>query len=181
MSKIHFISALEFSAIVANSPECCKIDVRTSAEHAACHVTGVDLYPLQNIDPDAMAQEIDQKANGKPVYILCKAGGRAKQAAEKLNGKTASDIYVVEGGTDACVELGSIPVYIGDSQAVMSLERQVRIAAGALVVLGVVLRYIVAPQFVWLSAFVGAGLMFAGLTDTCAMGMLIARMPWNKA
>jgi hypothetical protein len=63
----------------------------------------------------------------------------------------------------------------------MSLERQVRIAAGSLVVLGTVLGAFVHPAFLGLPAFVGAGLIFAGVTDTCGMGMLLARMPWNRA
>ena len=63
----------------------------------------------------------------------------------------------------------------------MSLERQVRVAAGSLVLLGVALAALVHPGFVGLAAFVGAGLLFAGLTDTCGMGLLLARMPWNRA
>lgn len=77
----------------------------------------------------------------------------------------------------ACIEAG-LPVTRGKKS--MSLERQVRIAAGSLVLLGAGLGWWVHPAFVALSAFVGAGLVFAGLTDTCGMGMLIARMPWNQ-
>ena len=62
----------------------------------------------------------------------------------------------------------------------MSIERQVRVAAGMLVVLGVLLGWLIHPAFYILSAFVGAGLVFAGVTDTCGMGMLLARMPWNQ-
>jgi hypothetical protein len=82
----------------------------------------------------------------------------------------------VEGGTLACVEAG-VPVVRG--RKAISLERQVRIAAGSLVLLGAGLSF-VHPAFVGIAAFVGAGLVFAGVTDTCGMGMLIARMPWNQ-
>lgn len=180
MSEIKFISASEFSKVNSENIDCCKLDVRTGAEHAICHVKGVDLFPLQEFDADKVAAMIDVKTNGTPVYVLCKAGGRAKQAAEKLIGKTSSEIYVVEGGTDACVALGSVPVNKSNGNH-MSLERQVRIAAGSLVFMGVLLSVLVAPGFIWLSGFVGAGLVFAGVTDSCMMGMLLARMPWNKA
>lgn len=83
----------------------------------------------------------------------------------------------VEGGTLAWEGAG-LPVVRG--RRVISLERQVRIAAGALVVAGVLLGWLVHPAFLGLSAFVGAGLVFAGVTDTCGMGLLLARMPWNR-
>jgi Protein of unknown function (DUF2892) len=83
----------------------------------------------------------------------------------------------VEGGTQACLDLG-LPIARGKNS--ISLERQVRIAAGSLVVLGVTLGWFVHPVFFGLAAFVGAGLVFAGVTDTCGMGMLLARMPWNQ-
>ncbi|MFC3050781.1 rhodanese-like domain-containing protein [Kordiimonas pumila] len=179
MSDVKFISADAFAAILKNDPNCCMIDVRTAAEHAACHVAGVELLPLQNFDAESVASSLKARAPNKPVYVLCKGGGRAKQAAEQLAAKVSSDIYVVEGGTDACSTIAGVPVNRGASNH-MSLERQVRIAAGSFVVLGILLSILVNPAFVWFSAFVGAGLVFAGLTDTCAMGMLIARMPWNK-
>lgn len=152
------------------------VDVRTGAEYQACHVKGAQLYPLQDLKPAELLKTV--KGEGSPLYILCKAGGRAKKAAEAIAPHTDRDVIVVEGGTDACVSSG-LPVNMGKD--VMSLERQVRIAAGGLVVLGVLLSVSIAPGFIWLSGAVGAGLMFAGITDTCAMGMLLARMPWNRA
>ena len=83
----------------------------------------------------------------------------------------------VEGGTKACEQAG-LPLVRG--KQVISLERQVRIAAGSLVLTGVILGWFVHPIFFGLSAFVGAGLVFAGVTDTCGMGLLLARMPWNR-
>ncbi len=87
------------------------------------------------------------------------------------------NIVNVDGGTSAW-EAAGLPVVRG--KKAMSLERQVRIAAGFLVFLGAALGYFVNPAWIGLSAFVGAGLMFAGITDTCAMGMMIAKMPWNQ-
>ena len=82
-----------------------------------------------------------------------------------------------KGGTLAWDKAG-LPVQRG--QKAMSLERQVRIAAGSLVFTGAALGFFVHPYFIGLSAFVGAGLVFAGITDTCGMGMMIAKMPWNQ-
>ena len=87
------------------------------------------------------------------------------------------NLFSVEGGTLAWEKAG-LPVVRG--REVISLERQVRIAAGLLVVLGVMLGWLVHPGFLALSAFVGAGLVFAGLTDTCGMGLMLAKMPWNR-
>ncbi|WP_417463958.1 rhodanese-like domain-containing protein [Kordiimonas sp.] len=154
------------------------IDVRTEAEYAACHVHGAKLYPLQDFNPVSVLAAADKAGADAPIYILCKGGGRAQQAGAKLVAAgSAHPVVVVQGGTDACAALG-MPVKEG--KPVMSPERQVRIAAGGLVLAGVVLGVLVNPGFYALSGFVGAGLMFAGITDTCAMGMMIARMPWNK-
>lgn len=98
-------------------------------------------------------------------------------ACDKLLAAGIVSAVNVEGGTMAC-EAAGLPVVRG--KKVMSLERQVRIAAGFLVLLGAVLALTVHPYCVGLSAFVGAGLMFAGITDTCGMGMILARMPWNQ-
>lgn len=171
---INYISADAFHHARSRDPNLFVIDVRTATEHAACHVDGAKLYPLQSFKPG----EILKAANDRDqIFILCKSGGRAKKAAEKLAEATDKAVFVIVGGTDACETL-DMPIVRG--KATMSLERQVRIAAGALVVVGVVAAVTVHPGFVALSAFVGAGLVFAGITDTCAMGMVLARMPWNS-
>ena len=111
------------------------------------------------------------------MYVICRSGSRGRQACEKFLAAGFTDVANVEGGTQACVEAG-LPVVRG--KKAISLERQVRIAAGSLVLLGVLLGWLVHPAFLGLSAFVGAGLVFAGVTDTCGMGMMLARMPWNQ-
>ncbi|MFM8292844.1 MAG: rhodanese-like domain-containing protein, partial [Planctomycetia bacterium] len=122
-------------------------------------------------------------AGGGPVYFVCKSGGRSQKACEKLLAAGLRDVVSVEGGTAAC-EAAGIPVVRG--RKAMSLERQVRIAAGALVAAGVALAAF-APDPLWqrigqgLAGFVGCGLVFAGVTDTCGMAMVLARMPWNQA
>lgn len=149
------------------------IDVRTPAEYRALHAVGAVLMPLDVFDPAAAAASAPA---GRTIHLLCKSGGRAAQAAGKL-AACGCPCVVVTGGTDAWAVAG-LPVVRG--AAVMSLERQVRIAAGLLVVIGVGLGYAVHRYWFGLSGGVGAGLVIAGLTDTCMMGMLIARMPWNR-
>ena len=153
------------------------LDVRTPAEHAEIHVPGVQLVPLDRLDATKLASA-NGFAKDQPLYIYCRTGNRAKQAAEKLEKSGYAQCCVVEGGTMAWAEAG-LPVNRGTSK-VISLERQVRIAAGAIVLTGVLLAHFVNPSFIWLSGFIGAGLTFAGITDWCGMGMLIAKLPWNQ-
>ncbi len=150
------------------------IDVRTPAEFEEIHVEFARNVPLSDLDPPLL-----QARNGSvsdPLYFICRAGGRGQQACEKLAKAGFANAINVEGGTLAC-ETAGLPLVRG--RKVMSLERQVRITAGSLVLLGVALGWFVHPYFVGLSAFIGAGLVFAGITDTCGMGMVLARMPWN--
>lgn len=172
---VNFMSADAFRAAWEAHPEMLVIDVRTAAEYAACHVEGAKLVPLQSFNVE---DTLKLAGEASQIFLLCKSGGRAKKAAEKLVAASDKEVYVVVGGTDACDALG-MPVVRGKDR--MSLERQVRIAAGLLVVLGIAASWLIHPAFVGLSAFVGAGLVFAGVTDTCAMGMVLARMPWNRA
>ena len=153
------------------------LDVRTPAEHAEIHVPDVHLVPLDKLDATKLAS-VNGFAKDQPLYIFCRTGNRAKQAAEKLEKSGYDHCCIVEGGTMAWAEAG-LPVNRGTSK-VMSLERQVRIAAGGIVLIGVLLAQFVNPAFIWLSGLNGAGLTFAGITDRCAMGMLIAKMPWNQ-
>jgi rhodanese-related sulfurtransferase len=149
------------------------LDVRTPMEHREVHVAGSRLVPLDELDADALARELADKK----VVVICRSGNRARQAAAKLEAAGCGDVSVLEGGVLAWQTAG-LPVNRG--QAGLSLERQVRIAAGLLVLSGVALGTWVHPGFYGLSAFVGAGLVFAGVTDWCGMGLLLAKAPWNK-
>lgn len=151
------------------------IDVRTPAEYGEVHVTCAKNVPLDRIST-AKHAEIPDHAS-EPTYVICKSGGRSKMACDKLVAAGYTNIVNVEGGTSACEQAG-LPVARG--KKVMSLERQVRIAAGSLVFIGTLLGAFVSPWLLILPGFVGAGLVFAGITDTCGMGMMLARMPWNQ-
>ncbi len=152
------------------------IDVRSPAEYRGCHSAPARNVPLDSLDPNA----IMESRNGScetPLYIICKSGNRAQKACEKFDAMGHSQIVNVEGGTQAWEEAG-LPVVRG--KKILSLERQVRISAGILILIGALLGWIIHPAFIGISAFVGAGLVFSGITDSCAMGILLAKMPWNQ-
>lgn len=152
------------------------IDVRTPVEFQEVHVRGARNVPLDRLSPVDVQNQRDG-TDDEPLYVICRSGKRGDQACRKFIEAGYTNIVNVEGGTQACEQAG---LELVRGKKAMSLERQVRIAAGALVLVGVLLGYFVHPYGIGLSAFVGAGLVFAGITDTCAMGMLIARMPWNQ-
>lgn len=165
--------------IACNGQGCCVLDVRTAAEVQAESLPGSLHIPLHELTPEALKNMLqDSGKDTSKIYLLCQAGRRAEMAATQLNGQLPSELYVIEGGMNA-LKQSAIPLQ-QSGKKVMSLERQVRIAAGALVLAGVLLGTLFHPAFYGLSGFVGAGLIFAGITDTCMMGMLIARMPWNQ-
>ena len=153
------------------------IDVRTPVEYREIHAEPARLVPLDGLDPGAVIKSRNG-AGDRPLYIICRSGSRGRQACERFHAAGFTNVVNVEGGTLAWERAG-LPVVRG--KKAISLERQVRIAAGSLVVLGTALGAIVHPAFLGLSAFVGAGLVFAGVTDTCGLGMILARMPWNRA
>lgn len=149
------------------------VDVRTPSEFEAAHIAGSKLAPLDALDPDHVKSAF---RNEEPVYVVCKSGNRAKQAIEKLQAAGCENAVLVEGGITAW-EQHDLPLNRG--RETMSLERQVRIAAGLLIFAGTLLA-LLNPWFLIIPGFVGAGLAFAGITDSCAMGMLIAKAPWNR-
>jgi rhodanese-related sulfurtransferase len=174
--QIETIAPGDLDALRTNEHAVDLIDVRTPAEFREVHVTFARNVPLGDLLPAVAAGSHNGSADG-PVYLICRSGSRARAACEKLIQAGHRNVVAVEGGTDACVQAG-LPVERGPKA--VTLERQVRIAAGSLVLLGVILAWLVHPYLIGISAFVGAGLIFAGLTDFCGMGILLARMPWNR-
>ncbi|QDT36972.1 rhodanese-like domain-containing protein [Stratiformator vulcanicus] len=172
--SVSSISPQELHDRAKNDPSIELIDVRTPAEYREVHATMARNVPLDGLKPEDLTGE---HSEDQPLYFICRSGSRGSKACEAMASSGFDNAVNVEGGTLAW-ESADLPVVRG--QKTMSLERQVRIAAGSLVVLGAVLALAVHPYFVGLSAFVGAGLVFAGITDTCGMGMLISKMPWNQ-
>ena len=153
------------------------LDVRTPREYSQAHVPGALLAPLDRFEPERVAKQLCISSDA-PVYVLCHSGSRARTALARLEQAGVSPCVLVEGGTAAWIQAG-LPV---EREAIpgISLERQVRIAAGLLVLAGTALGFFWHPGFLGLSAFVGAGLIFAGITDICGMALILARMPWNQ-
>lgn len=160
---------------LADDPQPLIVDVRTPAEYREVHVVGAVNVPLDQLTPD----RIFSHAHGSSppaVHFICKKGGRGRQACEKVipAGLTAIN---VDGGTEACVAAG-VPVECGKKS--ISLERQVRMIAGTMAATGAILAMVVHPYFAAIPAFVGLGLLHAGVTDSCMMGLALAKMPWNQ-
>lgn len=171
------ISASSLAELHRNGATIELIDVRTPREFEEVHVEFARSLPLEHLDVESLMKERSGKAN-QPLYVICKSGTRGKAACEQLLKAGLASVFNVEGGTTAAVEAG-LPVVRG--RKAFALDRQMRIVAGSLVLLGAALGAFVHPAFIGLSAFIGSGLIFAGVTDYCPMINMIARMPWNQA
>ena len=152
------------------------IDIREADEHAREKVIGARHLPLSKLDEADLALHA-----GKPVIFHCKSGARTMNNASRLVQKTggACEAFIIEGGLDAWKKAG-LPVAT-DRRQPIELQRQVQIGAGSLAFIGTVLGVTVSPWFLAVPAFVGAGLMTAGVTGFCGMARLLMRAPWNKA
>ena len=151
------------------------IDVREMDEHAREKIPGARNLPLSKLDEAALALH-----DGKPVIFHCRSGARTAGQSARLAQKvgTACDAYVIEGGIDAWKKAG-LPVAL-DRRQPLELQRQVQIGAGSLALAGTLLGVFVSPLFFAVPAFVGAGLIVAGLTGFCGMARLLMRAPWNR-
>jgi rhodanese-related sulfurtransferase len=149
------------------------LDVREVFEYGGKRIKGAILAPLSRFKESSRI--FDRNLHS---YIVCQSGKRAEQFAKRLLDDGYENISIVEGGLKAWIDAG-YPIEKGESK-LWSLERQVRFVAGLLVLLGVFLSLVLNSAFLILSGIVGAGLVFAAVTDTCGMAMLLARMPWNK-
>ena len=151
------------------------LDVRTPSEYASVHVPGARLAPLDRLKVEGV---LAGHRPGRPIYVLCQAGLRASKAIEQFRRAGCGDCVLVEGGTQAWIDAG-LPVHRG-SRGVLPLMRQVQIVAGSLSAAGAILSLTVNLWFALLPLVVGCGLLFAGITGTCGMALLLARMPWNR-
>lgn len=165
--------AAELRALLEAGTPCSLVDVREYPEYAAGRVAEARLMPLGEIE--RVAGELDRDI---PVYVICRSGRRSAIAQQTLQALGFEKVYNVRGGMLDWQSRGF--AVVRDERAPWSLERQVRLVAGLLVFAAVVLGITVAQPFLWIAAFVGAGLMFAAVTDSCAMGVVLARLPWNR-
>jgi rhodanese-related sulfurtransferase len=150
------------------------IDVREPDEHARERIAGARPAPLSTFERQGLSAE-----PGKTFVFHCNSGNRTTQAAELLLHAAGGEAYQLAGGLQAWKRAG-LPV-ISDARAPLPIMRQVQIAAGSMVLLGIVLATLVSPWFMALAAFVGAGLVVAGITGFCGMANLLLHMPWNRS
>ena len=176
MTSFHSVSVKELSDLHAAAPVEL-VDVRTPIEFREVHATMARNVPLNDLDPKAIMEARNGSAD-QPLYLICRSGGRSSKACQKFIDAGFTNIVNVDGGTSAWDAAG-LPVQRG--KKAVSLERQVRICAGLIALSGSVAA-LVSGNVYWagIPAFIGAGLAFAGITDTCGMGMVLARMPWNQ-
>lgn len=149
------------------------IDVREPGEFAGEHIPGATLVPLSKFDLRKITQNADTQ-----LVLYCRSGSRSQMAAQKLLEAGFESVSQLSGGIGAWKEAG-FPT-IKNSNAPISLMRQVQIVAGSLVVTGTLLGILVSPGFLILSGFVGAGLVYAGITDTCMLGTMLSKLPYNQ-
>lgn len=147
------------------------VDIRNADEFARERIPGARNRPLGDLTTL-------QSGGAKAVVFHCRSGMRTQGNARQLAAAADCEAYLLEGGLDAWKKAG-LPVTV-DTRQPLEIMRQVQITAGGLVLIGVVLGTWVAPGFYGLSAFVGAGLMFAGISGWCGMAKLLALMPWNR-
>ncbi|WP_137126324.1 rhodanese family protein [Roseomonas sp. HF4] len=162
------------AAAMLRAGEALLVDLREADERARSHIPGSAHLPLSRLAEAELAVQ-----QGQPVLFHCASGARTAQAADRLAARAGgAEAFILEGGLAAWKRAG-LPVS-EDRRAPLPLMRQVQIAAGSLVLAGVLLGALVAPAFHALSAFVGAGLVFAGVSGFCGMANLLALMPWNR-
>ncbi|MEZ6243301.1 MAG: rhodanese-like domain-containing protein [Phycisphaerales bacterium] len=150
------------------------VDVREDFEHATERIGGAHHAALSKLDLEALRARYPDKR----IVFHCRTGGRSSQAAQRL-GSQEGECFHLAGGIEAWKASGRATVRAPNAPR-LDVMRQVQITAGSLVLLGVVLGAFVTPWALILSAFVGAGLVFAGASGWCGMAMLLSHMPWNK-
>ncbi|MEO1992136.1 MAG: rhodanese-like domain-containing protein [Pirellulales bacterium] len=177
---VQTILAQAFAELLRGNDTVTLIDVRTPAEFEEVHVDGAQNIPLDQINPEIIRSTYPDTS--ETLYFICRSGGRSKQACEKMLACGIANVMSIEGGTAGC-EFAGVPVQRG--RRTISLDRQVRIITGLLVAVGAALSAF-GPNAMWrligagLAGFVGCGLAFAGMTDTCGLALCLSKMPWNR-
>jgi rhodanese-related sulfurtransferase len=179
-NKVTTVSPQSLHAIWDEGKKLNLIDVRTAAEYRAGHVAGARLIPLDQLSAEALAaNEVSAGAgHEETLYLTCQSGLRAQQAAERLIDAGYRNLALIEGGTEAWQKAGLPIRRCGNA---ISLERQVQIAIGTLLVLKVLFGFTVHELFFAAIPLIGAGLIVAGITKWCGMARLIALLPWNQS
>jgi rhodanese-related sulfurtransferase len=151
------------------------VDVREPAEFASEHIAGATLLPLSKFDPTQLPD-----APGRKLVMQCRHGTRARQACAKLAPAQRASAWVLDGGIEGWKQAGLPTVQAAPGKSGMDVQRQTQFTIGALVLLGTLLGAFVSPWFLLLPGAIGCGLIFAGVTGTCMLALLLARLPWNQ-
>jgi len=162
-------------AVLAGSGKLHILDVRTPGEFASLRIAGSVNVPFERLDPPAL---LGRFGADTALYCVCQTGTRSQLAADRLRAAGFTNVVHVDGGTNAWTS-ADLPLLRGE-RSVISLERQVRIAADLISVLGIIAGALIHPAGYVVSALVGAGLVYAGVTNTCGLSMVLARLPWNQ-
>lgn len=152
------------------------VDIRAADEHARERIAQARHVPVEQLTAGGRASLPVEGAAA--VIFHCRSGHRTQVHAQALSACAPNEAYVLKGGLDAWKRAG-LPV-LADASRPLELQRQVQIAAGSLIVLGVALGVSVSPWFHALAGFVGAGLVFAGVSGFCGLARVLMRMPWNR-
>ncbi len=168
------ISPSELEQLIKNDSKVMLVDVRTPGEFKSSHIDSSINIPLGSKEFENYLSTPQSEATN---IIICQGGTRAKNACNIIQDKTKLNALVLSGGVNAWEKNGMKTI---KSSGAISMERQVRIAAGLFVFLGSILSLIIATNFIYVPIFVGAGLVFSGVTNTCGMARVLSVMPWNK-
>ena len=168
------VTPLQFQELRESLPGLRLLDVRTPGEYESVHIRGAYNVPLDTLGEHGAEIRVHVE---EPIVLICQSGQRAMKAEAALKESGMPNLHVLDGGMSAWLQAG-LPVERGAER--LSLERQVRIVAGGLAAAGGVLALAVNPLFALLPAAIGSGLVFAGVTNTCGLGMVLSRLPYNR-
>jgi rhodanese-related sulfurtransferase len=179
MNALKTMSPRELNDVIQHGQQVHLIDVRTPAEYRSGHATGAISVPLDQLNPDDLIERLGDLEAGQenPLFLTCQSGLRAEQAAQCFVRAGFENLYLVDGGTEAWSKAGLPMRPCGHT---ISLERQVQVAVGMLLLLKVLFGFTLHELFFAAIPLIGAGLIVAGLTRWCGMARLIAMMPWNN-
>ncbi|MDD5108178.1 MAG: MBL fold metallo-hydrolase [Candidatus Omnitrophica bacterium] len=173
VAALEMIEPRDALVIIEKDPQAKLLDVRSALEFSEVHIKDSINIPI-----DMLSAKINDLSQSMQSYIvLCRTGNRSPMAADMLIQSGIHGVKVMQGGMTRW-QKERLPVIKGEGG--ISLERQVRLIAGSLVLLGILLSWIVHWVFIFIPVFVSCGLIFSGLTDNCIMGMLLMKLPYNK-
>lgn len=173
MSNCQTISIEELKTIMQQESVVI-VDIREPEEYQREHIDQAQSVPLSHFSADKIDAKGDQS-----IVFHCQSGNRTKQAVNQLGSTPHAKHYILTGGLSAWKQSGGKTVV--DKKAPLPIMRQVQIVVGTMVLLGVILGYAISPYFYWISAFFGGGLLFAGISGTCALASVLMRLPYNRS